>query len=93
MSRKSSRRLLPTPSGKLHLSKYGYHALDSEAVRQRALRKSIKRNNKISKTKTLEVMRHLVLIANLQNKTSNSHVKSRIRKDIKYLQQIYKKND
>ena len=93
MSRKNSRNTirLPKPSGKLHLSKYGYHVLDTELTRQKALRKAIKRNNKISNSKTLEVLRHLVLISNLQNKTTNMHVKNRIRKDIKYLQKIYHK--
>lgn len=85
-----SRKNLPSPSGKLHLSKYGYHVMNTEQTRQKALRKSIKsKTGKTSKTKTLEVMRHLVLIANLQNKTTNLHVKKRIRQDIKYLQQIY----
>ena len=95
MSRKNSRnkggsrKLLPRPSGKLHLTKYGYHALSDKLSRQKALRKSIKRNGKISKTKTLEVMRHLNLLTNLQSRLTNSNAKKNMRMDVKYLQSVY----
>lgn len=97
MSRKNSRdrsgsrtkKLLPRPSGKLHLTKYGYHALDNKLQRQKTLRKAIKRNGKISRSKTLEVLRHLNLLTNLQSRITNSNAKKNMRQDVKYLQTIY----
>lgn len=73
-------RILPKPSGKLHLHKYGYAIRKSEANRRAALRAASRDND------TLEVLRHLNLLRNYQPIPENKAIFSQ---DVEYMKNLY----
>ena len=79
-TRKAS-RVLPKPSGKLHLSKFGYAADRSDEDRHKALREAVKATGD-----SLEVLRHLNLLRNYQ---STPEVKSVMSSDVEYLSKLH----
>lgn len=78
-------KILPKPSGKLHLSKYGYTVHASKKNRRAALDSAAK----YDKAGTLGTLRHLNLIANYHaNDTNNREI---MRSDVEYLKQKYRR--
>lgn len=75
--------ILPRPSGKLHLSKYGYATKRSSDEREKSLRDAI-----ADGANPLEVLKHLNLIANYMS--WNPKAQKKLRKDVKYMSKLYK---
>jgi hypothetical protein len=80
-SRYGKKKILPPVTKNISLRKYGYDYITSESTRREALRKAS------SKHGILDVLKHLVLIANYQHPV---HVQNIMRKDIDYLKRKYK---
>ena len=76
-------KILPKPSGKLHLSKYGYSTKKSSGDRQKALREAT-----FDLKAPLEILRHLNLIANYMS--WNPKTQAKLRKDVEYMSKLYK---
>ena len=81
-TRKAS-RVLPKPSGKLHLSKFGYAVDRSDEDRHAALREAVK-----STKDSLEVLRHLNLLRNYQ---ATPEVKAIMSADVDYMSTLHSK--
>ena len=75
-----SKKVLPKPGDKLHLSKYGYSTHRSSTLRHKALAAAASDNN------TLEVLRRLNLLRNLQGEDEAKNIMSQ---DVEYMKKMY----
>lgn len=75
-----SKRVLPEPGDKLHLSRYGYSTHKSDLERQKALMKATKDEPMLS------VYRRLVLLSNYQ---SDQAAKKTMREDVEFMKAKY----
>lgn len=81
--KKKSKTLLPKPSGKLHLSSYGYTLSNKKQTRRNSLKKASK------KAGTLETLKLLNLIRNItKHDTKNKKILS---EDVEYMKKLYAK--
>ena len=79
-----SPKTLPQPDPGFHLSSSGYHLKNSQASRQKSLKRASKKKN------SLKVLKKLVLINNLTASTQPEN-KERLKKDINFMKDLYKK--
>lgn len=76
-------KLLPKPSGKLHLSKFGYKVYNKTSDRHKSLNKASKHEG------VLDVLRHTNLLRNLSRWNDKAY--DILSRDVSYLSRIYQK--
>jgi len=77
-----SKKILPKPDSKIHLSKYGYSLHKTTNTRHNALKKASKELG------SLQVLRRTLLLRNLQPESKNKEI---LTQDLHYMQKLHQK--